>query len=238
MSKIRIGLVVEGVTDALVIEAALNRLLTGSLFTLTTLQPETPPCIRGEGWGGIYRWCRQIASTRSKTLLESPVLRQFDLLIMAIDADVAGKTYSSANVLCPVCNDLPCEKDCPPASDTTTQLVKAVKKWFSPLDIGQGVVICTPSKSIESWVVAALYAETKTDFSDTIECSRDLLQYMHAKPADERLVVRKSGRLRKRKNKYRWAQQSIARKWDDVEEFCSEAIAFRRSLEMAVARVH
>ena len=136
----------------------------------------------------MYRWCRQVGSVPANSLLESPLLQNFDLLILAIDADVASKTYLSANIQDPLCDDLPCEQACPPASDTTDRLEEVVEHWLSPVCTDSRTILCIPSKSIESWVAAALYAESDSGFADMIECSYDVLQYMHAKPARERLV--------------------------------------------------
>ncbi|MGX9366272.1 hypothetical protein ACTVJH_09530 [Desulfoplanes sp. PS50] len=236
MSELRIGLVVEGVTDAIVIEAGLKRLLKCP-FILTSLQPDTPPGVQGEGWGGIYRWCRQVGAVPGNTLLESPLLQNFDLLILAIDADVASKTYSSANIQDPLSDDLPCEQACPPASDTTEKLEAVVEHWLSPVQIDTRTVLCIPSKSIESWVAAALYAESDSGFPDMIECFYDILQYMHAKPARERLVSSKDGRLRKRKKQYKLAQRALVERWDTVEKFCTQALKFRASLEGCVEQI-
>ena len=60
MSDLRVALIAEGPTDAVVIGAALKALLPRS-FTLTQLQPEPTLPKLGTGWGGVLRWCLEFA---------------------------------------------------------------------------------------------------------------------------------------------------------------------------------
>lgn len=60
MSELAIGIVAEGTTDFVIIEAALRACLKDT-FVPTHLQPEaTRPEMQG-GWGGVYKWCRSVA---------------------------------------------------------------------------------------------------------------------------------------------------------------------------------
>lgn len=54
MSDLRIGLAVEGPTDAIVLRAGLTAFL-GLPFTAVTLQPQTPPGQNRTGWSGVFR---------------------------------------------------------------------------------------------------------------------------------------------------------------------------------------
>jgi hypothetical protein len=64
---LRIALVAEGVTDKVVLEAAVQSMLNGQTFILTLLQPEESVAFTGAGhagplgggWKGVYKWCRQ-----------------------------------------------------------------------------------------------------------------------------------------------------------------------------------
>lgn len=69
MSELRVALVAEGPTDAVVIEAALRALLPRP-FVLTQLQPEPTRPKLGTGWGGVLRWCLDFAK-RGHTSIES-----------------------------------------------------------------------------------------------------------------------------------------------------------------------
>ena len=61
---VRIALVAEGPTDAIVIEAALRAVFASRTFVLQQLQPEGSAAFgeMGTGWVGVYRWCRQTAT--------------------------------------------------------------------------------------------------------------------------------------------------------------------------------
>ena len=111
---LRLALAVEGPTDRIALEAILDAVLPNREFQIQTLQPEgsvafesatTPKT--GMGWGGVYRWCRQSASEGGGSVSDSTVLDHHDLLIVHIDADVAGKTYASSNRDDAPCDDLP-----------------------------------------------------------------------------------------------------------------------------------
>ena len=60
---LRIALVAEGLTDGVVIEAALQAILCGRPFILKQIFPEGSDTFgeMGAGWVGVYRWCRQSA---------------------------------------------------------------------------------------------------------------------------------------------------------------------------------
>jgi hypothetical protein len=84
------------------------------------------------------------------------LFRQHDLLVIHVDADVAGMKYSD-NSIEDTANDLPCVQSCPPPSATVDALRKVVLRWMGEQGIPVNCVICTPSKSMEAWVVYALW---------------------------------------------------------------------------------
>jgi hypothetical protein len=60
---------------------------------LTQLQPEGPVSFGtiGSGWVGVYRWCHQSAERGAGRLSGDQLLfRNYDMLILHLDADVAG----------------------------------------------------------------------------------------------------------------------------------------------------
>jgi hypothetical protein len=234
MSDLLIGMVVEGPTDALVLEAGLSAFLQAS-FTSVTMQPQTPPGKSGAGWSGVFWWCRQLVSQGYATLSESPTVQQLDLIIIQVDADVAGMTYESANIDDPPYDDLPCEYPCPPASKTVRALYNVVVSWMRPTQLGAKAVICIPSKCIEAWVAAALYGSNDPDLVENLECSFAVETYLQAKPARERLIRRQGDRLRKVTRKFRGAQQTISTRWKDVKNSCPQAAQFQHAVEAALA---
>ena len=68
-SPVRIALVSEGITDYVVLKAAIESMLDGRSFILTLLQPEGSVAFSGGGnagpfgggWKGVHRWCLQSA---------------------------------------------------------------------------------------------------------------------------------------------------------------------------------
>ena len=109
---LRIATAVEGPTDAIVLRASLNGVLKNKAdFVLETLQPEESVAFRsatGTGWGGVYRWARQSAEEGGGSVSGSTALSFHDLLIVHVDADVAGKTYASASIDDPPLQDWSC----------------------------------------------------------------------------------------------------------------------------------
>ena len=72
MSDLRVALVAEGPTDAIVIEAALKALLPRP-FVLTQLQPEPTRPKLGAGWGGVLRWCHEFALRGHSSIEDYPL---------------------------------------------------------------------------------------------------------------------------------------------------------------------
>lgn len=96
MSDLRVALIAEGPTDAIVIEAALKALLPRP-FVMTRLQPEPTRPQLGTGWGGVLRWCLEFASRGHARLEEDPTLPGFDLFVIHTDADVAECSYGDVS---------------------------------------------------------------------------------------------------------------------------------------------
>ncbi len=230
MSKLKIGMVVEGPTDAIVLQAGLAAFVK-TPFTAITLQPQVSPGSSGTGWSGVYRWCRQVASLKSGTLSENPILLNLDLVIIQIDADVAGMSYADAGIHKPVLNDLPCEMACPPASDTADLLFRVVHGWLSPTRPGDSGVICVPSKCIEAWVAAGLYSQKDPEIMDDLECSNTILAYFQNKPSRERLIRSKKGKPKKIRSRYLEVSESLSKEWENITNYCPQAKLFQKSVE-------
>src|SRR5512136_1119125 len=97
MSDLRVALVAEGPTDAIVIGAALRAVLSPRTFVLTQLQPEPTRPKLGTGWGGVLRWCMESASRGHSQIEDDPTLPGFDLFILHADADVAEGAYADVS---------------------------------------------------------------------------------------------------------------------------------------------
>jgi hypothetical protein len=62
MSEWHIGLVAEGDTDQIVIEAALKAILPRA-FVLTRLPTEATRGAHGGGWCGVFNWCKEFPAS-------------------------------------------------------------------------------------------------------------------------------------------------------------------------------
>jgi hypothetical protein len=133
MSDLRIALVAEGVTDQVIIEAALRAILRRP-FVLTLLQPEATRPELGGGWCGVLKWCREFAARGWGRLEDDPSLELFDLIVLHVDADVAEKSYSDCGgaFATPTAewHPLPSPHDCPPISPSVDAIQSAISSWL------------------------------------------------------------------------------------------------------------
>lgn len=218
-----VQVVCEGVTDFIVIEAAVKALFPGKGIVLTMIQPDTSEVFRtlgshGGGWKGVRSWCKQVLPLFG--LSAAP-----KALILHVDADVADDP------------EVACAQNCPPASATTTALKQFVTRDWCAGSVPKQVVFCTPSKNSEAWVLQALYPTDK-EVRAGIECRPKPEMLLAGKPAAERMVRKKisdqSGRMvtkyKKDPARYRERQSDITAKWPAVRTGCSEADLFSREL--------
>ena len=222
---LRVAVAVEGPTDAIVLEAILSALLPNAEFVFQTLQPEGSLAFdtsssggTGVGWAGVYRWCRQSVSEGGGSVSGSSAMLYHDMLIVQVDADVAGKTYSSGGIRNAPHNDLPCEKPCPPPSKTTDVLRKVVLNWLGESNTPPQVVLSTPSKNIEAWVLAAVWPDNNLVRRNDWECRRN--------PEDQLRALPRARRFEKRQDDYRDKQKEIENGWPDVAARLTEAGRF------------
>ena len=218
---LRIAAAVEGPTDAIVLQAILRALLPDDPdFVFQTLQPETSAAFgtMGAGWVGIYRWSRQAAREDGGSVSGSSALSNHDVLIVHVDADVASKTYASGKIRDAPCDDLPCEQPCPPPDETTNALRAVVLNWLGEHEYPPRVVLCTPSKNIEAWVLAAVWPENSLVRQDDWEC--------RSNPEGQLAALPKRRRFEKRQDDYRRKQSEIEKAWPKVSARLTEAKRF------------
>ena len=187
---LRIALVAEGPTDRIVIKAAIQAILHHRAFVLTQLQPEGSSVFGtlGAGWGGVYRWCKQAARRGAGRLAHDRLLFQnYDILVLHLDADVADKPYEDISIE-PSQGDaaLPCALPCPPPADTTNRLRVVLLSWCGEVAEPQRTVVCMPSKSIEAWVMAALFPNDQS-VRTGIECFPDPESRLGQQPRARRI---------------------------------------------------
>ena len=225
---LHVAVAVEGPTDAIVLEAILNALLPNTEFVPHRLQPEESLAFGGTGvgWAGVYRWCRQSVSEGGGSVSGSSVMLHYDVLIVQVDADVASKTYSSGGIRDVPRNDLPCEQPCPPPSRTTDALRKVVLNWLGESNTPSRVVLSTPSKNIEAWVLAAVLPNNHLVQRDDWECRPN--------PEDQLRALPKAKRFKKRQDDYRDKQEEIENGWPDVSTRLTEAGRFETEFLAAI----
>jgi hypothetical protein len=229
---LRIALVAEGPTDAVVIEAALRSMLGGRSFVLKQVFPEDCSAFgpMGAGWIGVYRWCKA-AATRGNGRLSGDQLifgaGNYDLLLLHLDGDVAGYNYSDGS-LSPRPNDgaLPCAKPCPPPADTTNELRTVLLSWCGEVAIPPKTVVCMPSKSTEAWVVASLFP-TDQVMTRGIECYENPESRLGQQPA--------AVRIRKKKRDYQSRVTELEQAWPIIAAPAALGEAFRFRTEFLAA---
>ena len=234
---LRIAAAVEGPTDAIVLQAILRALLPDTDFEFRTLQPEVSAAFgsvpfnqTGGGWVGVYRWSRQTVSEAGGSVSGYLALSYHDVLIVHVDADVAGKRYADGGIRDAPCEDLPCEEPCPPPDKTTTALRAVVLNWLGEHECPPRIVLCTPSKSIEAWVLAAIWPDNNVVRRDDWECRPN--------PEDQLAALPRGRRFRKSPDDYGRKQSEITEAWPKVSARLTEAARFEVEFLAAVPPNH
>ena len=233
---LRIGLVAEGITDYEVLNAAINSMLSGRSFILTLLQPEKSVAFTGDrnagslggGWKGVYKWCQQSIQRSAGHLRDDPLFFNYDLLLLHLDADVAGEDPANSPIdpMPELFGVLPCEYPCPPPTNTTDALRNVLLSWVGELQTPPNTVLCTPSKSTEAWVMAACFPNDKEMKKLGWEC--------HPKPEKRLSQQPIKKRFAKRYNDYVNQKLVFQSQWPSVATRLSEARRFQEDFLAAV----
>ena len=229
---VRIALVAEGPTDKIVIGAAIRNILGETPFILQQLQPEESLAFvsaeNGTGWGGVYRWCRKAA--RPEGIAQTDILfATYRALVLHLDAEVAAESYANAGIVQDI-DDLPCAEPCPPAASTTGRLRNVMLRWLGQRAALPRIVLCTPSKSTETWVLCALYPADRDVVAGRHECLANPHHRLQSKPHKGRLVTGNKKQL----NVYKLRYEEISAAWPTVRSICIEAERFSSDLEQAL----
>ena len=226
---LKIAFVVEGPTDYIVLKEIVREVLDGRDFVPQILKPEMSAAFKlipGEdgGWPGVCRWCLQTKKQNGGHIRNNPLFNFYDILIIQLDADVAGFNYNDGHIKNPFPGQptLPCNEPCPPAADTTNRLREIMLRWIGEQNIPPQTVLCTPSKALEAWVLVGLFPEDGQVQLGNIECRDHPDHILRGKPAKKRLV---SG-SKKNVEKYDTFASEIAANWEAIKGHCSEAIRF------------
>jgi hypothetical protein len=230
MSELRVALIAEGPTDAIIIEAALKAVLDRP-FILQTLQPEATPGPVGTGWCGVFKWCRAFAERGAAGLEDDPTLPGFDLFVLHLDADVAEECYAqgglaveeAARALLP----LPCTQPCPPPAAAADEVRKRLVEWLGLDQVGPRTVVCLPSKAIESWLAAGVLRDGHV-LLNRLECNLRLTEQLAVLPVNQR--------IRKGRPDYLRHESAITREWERIRQTCTQAERFHHEARAAWTR--
>lgn len=229
MSDPRIALVAEGPTDFIVIEAALKAVLQRP-FVLNQLQPEPTRPEIGAGWCGVFKWCQEFRQRGAVSIGSDPTLSHFDLVIVHLDADVAGKSYADCgNAVAHAANGLqtlPCPQPCPPVSGAVAALNTVLLSWLGMPAIGPKSLFCIPSKASEAWLASAVLPANHALLAG-LECNPNLETRLAQLP--------KAQKIRKSPRKYRSLAGQITSQWAQVKAHCTQAVSFDQNV-LAVAQ--
>lgn len=231
MSDLRVALVAEGPTDAIVIEAALKALLPRP-FVLSTLQPEPTLPKLGGGWGGVLRWCREFAARGHARFEDDPRLPGYDLFVIHVDADVAEQQY--ADVSADIARlagqrdwpTLPKLLPCPPPSGSADCMRSCLLAWSGINAPGPKTVLCVPSKAIEAWLAAAVF-DSDHPLLRNIECEPDVAAQLKLLPIKQR--------IKKTPRDYRQREASVTTNWSLVRQRCTQADRFSSAVMAVLA---
>ena len=224
---LRIGLVVEGHTDSVVLRAAISSLLPTRELQFTVVQPDFSVAFggTGEGWSGVYHWCRQAASEGGGSVSGSIALLNHDAIVIQLDADVAEETYQRGHIYDETTIDLPCVQPCPPANATTDALRIVALRWMNSAALPTKCVFCTPSKTMEAWVMKALFPQNTHVKSHNWEC--------HSSPEGQLGQQPKPSRIAKSRRDYESRRQELIEGWPRVRSL-SEAERFSQEFMNAI----
>lgn len=231
MSELRVALIAEGPTDAIVIQAALKALLPRP-FVLTQLQPEPTRPKLGTGWGGVLRWCLDFATRGHARFEDDPTLPGFDLFVVHIDADVAEKRYADvSDEIAALARQrgwpmLPNVIQCPPPSGSADAMRTCLLAWAAMRAPGPKTVLCVPSKAIEAWLTAATFDDSHA-LQNGLECNLNVEAQLKALPVVQR--------IKKTSRDYRTRERTIAEAWPVVQRRCTQAERFSTEVAAVIA---
>jgi hypothetical protein len=237
-NTLRIGFVTEGITDQIMLQEAIGKILDDADFEAVALQPEISATgfqltgTTGLGWPGVYRWCRESVAQSGGGLRDNPSLTSYDLIVILIDADVAESDYGRGHITDAPANDLPCAQPCPPPNATTDALRGVVLRWMNEQTVPGRFVLCTPSKSLETWLVAGLFPDDTVGRRQNFECRDNPEAILAGKPKARRLV---SGN-KKNVGVYRNEATRFGENWGMVVGRCLEARRFQEEVNTQMQR--
>ncbi len=144
------------------------------------------------------------------------------MLVVHVDADVAEKKYTDGSIRDAEYEDLPCVAPCPPPERTTNALRSVVLNWLGEPVCPPRIVLCTPSKNIEAWLLAAVWPDNNVIRRGNWEC--------RSSPEHQLRALPKARRFERTPDDYKARQGRLTEAWPQVSETLTEAARFEREL--------
>ncbi len=210
---IRVGIVAEGKSDCLALEELLRAIHPDIDFL--RLRPDmTLASGSPHGWRGVKAWCQQ-EGKRLETLLAGVTGLPIHLLVIHVDCSMAH----NVGALLP----------CPPARATADVLREVVvRDWLDRASLPEFVVLATPSRTTDTWVVAAL--DPPYSGKEPLECD-DLAERELVR---RRLLRLRDGEVKKPDARYRPLVEMMVKDLARVCTLCTEATRFQEEFSAAV----
>ena len=226
MSELRrFSVVCEGPADYYLIEATIAAILGGADFILQRIQPpdslyggDAGP--HGGGWKGVRSWCQKTCQQWGDIAASRTAIAG-DLLIIHVDADIADDA------------EINCAQPCPPAEATVERLRTVILGWLGSIALPNWVILCTPSKDMDAWVLTALYPQDEWSSAE-IECRPSPADHLRNKP--EKLVRQRDGKNHKCSASYQEIGTRMIEAWPRVIEVCRQADRFQSDFLVAITR--
>ena len=213
---LRVGIIAEGKSDWLVLEAMMRKLHPDIAFL--RLRPDlTLASMSPHGWKGVRAWCREFGP-KLETFMKGIKGQELDLLVIHTDCSMAHNEGA--------------ERPCPPSSDTANALREIlVTKWLGLPERPRFVIVTNPSKSTDAWVVAAL--EPPYRHLATIECAPGV----EGELVSRRLLRKKDGEVKKPEVRYTPLAAEVVRRLPQVLTHCTQANRFVEEFRSALVAV-
>lgn len=242
-----VGIVSEGATDQYILGIILQE-ISSSMdidFEIRSIQPKYD-AINDQwekgGWGLVYAWCKNIVKEHNsleKFITDTGI----DLLILQIDADVIYMKYTDCPSIVPEPSDfpIPISTPCPDTGcnlpcHAIDAIPKLLSSWVHSKNMPECVVLCTPSKSLDAWVVVTM---PLTDFrKDQID--QNLLTILNGKlecTLNPEQCFDYSDKIGKSLRSYKNYSTTIKNNLQDTYKRCTMAQIFRDNFSKTLMRL-
>jgi hypothetical protein len=234
----KIGTVVEGPTDRLLLEAIISHVIPGE-HQFLALQPVGLGASFGEtgtGWKGVRRFCQEIHQRHQSNIASYMVDYQLDLLVIHLDADVIREADLWEDTPLPEwLKPLPC----PPIAATTEQLKQLVAHWLNETaaaNLPPALIFAIPAQDTENWTFAALFPEDPLCQQSDYECLQKRIQrhpaYLLTLSRYGKHLQRQGTQIKKSVIAYRRLIPEIMTQWDRVCTLCTQAHHFQQDFHL------